>query len=72
MATGTTSVVNVLNAGTYTGGTYLIGGTLNVEQYRPGTGTITFAGGALVAYCKITINNSISIPNTTAVLGGNG
>src|SRR5262249_120200 len=59
------------NATTHPGGTYLVGGTLFVNNASSlGTGTVTFAGGGLAAFEKLTVNNAVSIPNTTAGFGG--
>ncbi|HEX3149406.1 MAG TPA: autotransporter-associated beta strand repeat-containing protein, partial [Gemmataceae bacterium] len=74
VATGAANASNVTlyNTDTYSGGTYLVGGPLTVAQGSSlGGGAVTFAGGSLAAAAKLTINNAISIPNTTAVIAGN-
>src|SRR5207249_1838669 len=68
MAGGT---LTLANADTYSGGTYLIGGSLSVGHPAAlGTGAATFGGGILTAAYKLTVGNTINIPNTTAVFGG--
>ncbi|MBS0662350.1 MAG: autotransporter-associated beta strand repeat-containing protein [Verrucomicrobia bacterium] len=64
---------NVLNgANTYTGGTYLNGGTLVVAVNNAlGTGGIVFNGGRLSIASGVTLNNPIAYTGG-GVLGGNG
>ena len=64
---------NVLSGtNTYTGGTYLNGGTLVAASNGAlGTGTIQFQGGRLSVASGVTLSNPLSL-TSGGVLGGNG
>ena len=86
VATGTTApgaLVPVIlnNANTYTGGTIMTAGILqvaststlsgnNIVSGPVGTGTLTLAGGALNAQFKLTLPNPVIIPNNTTTISG--
>ncbi len=68
---GGTGTVILNNANTYAGGTVLDGGLLQVGHSNAlGAGTLTLAGGTILASVSVNLPNAVVIPNTTVTIAG--
>ena len=64
-------VVNLPNASSYTGGTTLAGGVLNVGNGAAlGTGTLNLVNGFVQGLAGVTIGNALTLNNSTVTIGG--
>src|SRR5439155_337208 len=70
--TSATMPIAFNNSNTYSGGTILVAGTLNINQNDGlSNGAVTFAGGSLAASRALgAVTNTVNIPNTTATIAG--
>ena len=66
------STLTLNNASTYSGGTFLLGGPVAINNNTAlGSGAVTFAGGTLNAAIELNnVNNTLNLPNTTATIIG--
>ena len=64
-------VVNLPTANSYTGGTTLAGGVLNMGNGAAlGTGTVNLVNGFVQGLAGITIGNALTLNNSTVTIGG--